>query len=283
VEIGLTASAALLRIVSQPERGMVGLNGNTAIYYPAAGFIGTETFTFCSDSGFRESALATVTVTVNDGGPCAYMLSTNLEFFDELSHLGSVQVTTGPDCPWTAASQTYWLTVLSYGGPGSGALRYTVQRNTNSFDRAGTLLIAGKTVTVLQDGTAPDVNGDGLTDSWQMFYFMSAESPNAAPDLDYDLDGATNLEEYLAGTDPTDPDSVLRVTSFDVVRTEQTFRLAFPSVAQHSYQIQRTSDLRKPEWKGFTNAVDGTGAALPLSGPLGANASNMFYRVQLVN
>ena len=68
VEIGLTASAALLRVVSQPERGMVGINGNTATYYPAAGFIGTETFTFCSDNGTRESNLATVTVTVIAAG-----------------------------------------------------------------------------------------------------------------------------------------------------------------------------------------------------------------------
>jgi hypothetical protein len=85
VAIALTASTSLLRIVSQPTTGMVGLSGTTATYYPATGFIGSETFTFCSDSGSRESALATVTVTVSDSGPCAYTLSPNLEFFDELS------------------------------------------------------------------------------------------------------------------------------------------------------------------------------------------------------
>lgn len=283
VEIGLTASAALLRVVSQPERGMVGLNGNTATYYPASGFVGTETFTFCSDSGTRESNLATVTVTVNDGGPCSYTLSTDLEFFDELSHAGSVHVSTGSTCPWTAASQTFWITVLSYNGDGSGAVQYTVARNTNSHDRAGTLLVAGKTVTVFQDGTAPDTNGDGLTDSWQMFYFMSAEDPDAAPGLDPDGDGMSNLDEYQAGTDPTDPDSALRITAFNLTAAEQTFQLAFPSVAQHSYQVQRTSSLLAPDWKGFTNAVLGTGALFPLSGPVGTNAPSMFYRVHLVN
>ena len=282
VEIGLTASAALLRIVSQPERGMVGLNGNTAIYYPAAGFIGTENFTFCSDSGSRESNLATVTVTVADSGPCTYTLSTNLEFFDELSHAATVQVTTGPDCPWTAASQTFWLTVLSYGGPGSGAVQYTVQRNTNSYDRVGTLTVAGKTVTVMQNGTAPDTNGDGLTDSWQMFYFMSADALDAAPELDPDFDGMTNLDEYLAGTDPTDPESALKITAFSLASAEQAFQLAFPSVLQHYYQVQRTADLLNPEWKGFTNAVFGTGASLPQVGPYDASQPKMFYRVQLV-
>jgi len=283
VAIALTASTSLLRIVSQPTTGMVGLSGTTATYYPATGFVGSETFTFCSDSGFRESALATVTVTVSDSGPCAYTLSTNLEFFDELSHVDTIQVATGPACPWRAASQTFWLSILSYGGSGNGAVQYVVERNTNSASRVGYLLIAGKTVTVIQDGTSADTNSDGLPDSWQLLYFMNANSPNADPDLDYDLDGMTNMREYLSDTDPTDPDSALRITAFDVASAELTFQLAFPSVAQHYYQVQRTSSLQNPEWKGFTNAVFGTGASLPLSGPLATNASNMFYRVQLVN
>jgi hypothetical protein len=282
VPITLTASTALLRIVSQPERGMVGISNNIATYYPAAGYVGSETFTFCSDSGFRESNLATVTVTVSEGGPCSYTLSTNLEFFDELSHVGEVQVTTGAGCAWTAASQTHWLTLLSSGGPGSGLVRYAVERNTNSYDRMGSLSIAGKTVYVFQDGTAPDTNGDGLTDSWQMLYFMSANSPLAAPALDPDGDGMNNRDEYLAGTDPTDPDSALRITAFDLARADQAFQLTFPSILQHYYQVQRTADLLTPDWKGYTNAVYGTGEPLPLSGPASTNAPRMFYRVLLV-
>jgi hypothetical protein len=282
VEIGLTASTALLRIVSQPERGMVGLMGNTATYYPGAGFIGQETFTFCSDSGFRESALATVTVTVSDSGPCAYTLSSNFEMFDELSHVGAVQVTTGPSCPWTAASQTFWITILSGSATGNGAVQYVVDRNTNTFARMGSILVAGKTVSVYQDPTHPDANNDGLADDWQMLYFMSADSPNAVPGLDYDLDGLTNLQEYLSGTDPTDPESVLSITAFSVSFATQAFQVAFPSVAQHYYQIQRTPDLANPNWTGYTNAVFGTGAIIPARGPISTNAPSMFYRVQLV-
>lgn len=281
VEIGLTASAALLRVVSQPERGMVAINGNTATYYPAAGFVGAETFTFCSDSGFRESALATVTVTVSDSGPCAYTLSSVFEIFDELSHVGTIQVTTGPACTWRAASQTFWLSILSFDGSGNGEVQYVVERNTNSFARMGSLLVAGKTVSVYQEPTHPDNNNDGLTDDWQMLYFTSANSPNAVPGLDYDLDGLTNLQEYMAGTDPTNPASVLSITEFSVAAAEQTFQLAFPSVAQHFYQVQRTASLQNPDWKGFTNAVYGTGADLPLTGPTAADPA-MFYRVMLV-
>jgi hypothetical protein len=283
VAIALTASTSLLRIVSQPTTGMVGLSGTTATYYPASGFVGSETFTFCSDSGFRESALATDTVTVSDTGPCAYTLSTNLEFFDELSHVGRLQVTAGAGCPWQAFSETFWISILARGGPGSGVVQYAVERNTNSSDRLGFLSVAGKTVTIFQDGTAPDTNNDGLTDDWQMFYFMSANSPDASPGLDPDLDGMSNLDEYLAGTDPTDPDSALRITAFDVAAASHVFQLAFPSLLHRYYQVQRTADLQHPDWKGFTNAVFGTGLSLPMNGTTSTNAPRMFYRVLHVN
>jgi len=121
VNIGLTASTTTLRIVSQPKMGTVALNGTTATYIPANGFIGTDSFTFCSDSGYRESNLATVTVTVNDVGPCMATLSSTDLSFDELSHVGEIQVSTGVTCPWTAASETLWINLISRGGQAAAA------------------------------------------------------------------------------------------------------------------------------------------------------------------
>jgi len=282
VSIALTASAATLRIVSQPETGRVGLSNSVATYYPTTGFVGTERFTFCADSGTRESNLATVTVAVAESGPCVYTLSPSLALYDELSHVGTVSVGTGAGCPWTATSQASWLTVLSADGSGPGGVRYAVARNTSSASRIGALLVAGKTFVVFQDGAPADANGDGLPDSWQMRYFMTAESPNAAPGLDPDGDGVSNAMEYLAGTNPTDPNSALRITAFAVWRTDQLFQLEFPSLTERYYQVQRTSDLANPDWKGFTNAVFGTGALLPVAGPAADGSPNMFYRVQLI-
>ena len=52
---------------------------------------------------------------------------------------------------------------------------------------------------------------DGLPDDWQTLYWgKSTNWPR--PDEDSDGDHASNLEEFLAGTDPTDPDSVLLLT-----------------------------------------------------------------------
>jgi hypothetical protein len=46
-----------------------------------------------------------------------------------------------------------------------------------------------------------DFDGDGLPDSWEMQFFGDLDEEAAG---DFDADGFTNLEEFGAGTDPTD-------------------------------------------------------------------------------
>jgi PKD repeat protein len=58
-------NALTLRIVSQPVNGTVSLSGATATYFPFAGFVGTETFTYAAWDGSIDSNLATVTTVVN--------------------------------------------------------------------------------------------------------------------------------------------------------------------------------------------------------------------------
>jgi PKD repeat protein len=49
--------------------------------------------------------------------------------------------------------------------------------------------------------------------SWQLAYFGSSTNSAAAPAADPDNDGMSNWAEFLAGTDPTDPNSVFRIAS----------------------------------------------------------------------
>src|SRR5439155_2416492 len=59
-----------------------------------------------------------------------------------------------------------------------------------------------------------DEDGDGLPDDWESANgLISTNAADAA--LDADADGATNLQEYLAGTDPQDPLSFLRIDGID--------------------------------------------------------------------
>ena len=58
-----------LRIVSQPSHGTVSLDGIDATYFPEAGFIGEDQFTFAAWDGSTDSNLASVAVQVNDATP----------------------------------------------------------------------------------------------------------------------------------------------------------------------------------------------------------------------
>ena len=51
------------------------------------------------------------------------------------------------------------------------------------------------------DGVA-DMDADGLPDPWELEHFGNLSEPANGEDGDYDNDGATNLEEYQAGTNP---------------------------------------------------------------------------------
>jgi hypothetical protein len=52
--------------------------------------------------------------------------------------------------------------------------------------------------------TLVDEDADGLPDGWELFRFGTTAP---APDGDDDSDGLTNMEEYLAGTDPASADT----------------------------------------------------------------------------
>lgn len=65
--------------------------------------------------------------------------------------------------------------------------------------------------------TSTDSDSDELPDDWEQFWFGSLSQTGGG---DYDSDGFTNLEEYLAGTDPTvsDVDDADNDTSLLVFR-----------------------------------------------------------------
>lgn len=67
-----------------------------------------------------------------------------------------------------------------------------------AFDYAGNLSPMGQEIFVTT--VAADTDQDGLPDEWELKYF--GEDP-AAPGDDADGDGQTNLQEFQAGTDPT--------------------------------------------------------------------------------
>ncbi len=63
----VSGSGAAARVISQPAHGSVGVTNNVATYFPEAGFVGADTFTFAAWNGSKNSTLATGTVAVAQG------------------------------------------------------------------------------------------------------------------------------------------------------------------------------------------------------------------------
>ncbi len=68
ITLPATGTGLTLRIISQAGHGAVGLINGVATYYPDAGFVGVDTFTFAAYNGSRNSNLGTGSITVGAGG-----------------------------------------------------------------------------------------------------------------------------------------------------------------------------------------------------------------------
>jgi hypothetical protein len=70
---------------------------------------------------------------------------------------------------------------------------------------------------------SPDSYSEGIPDAWRTTYFGSP-NPSAGPKRhandDFDSDGFSNLQEFLLGSNPTDPVSNLRITSFETTNIQ---------------------------------------------------------------
>lgn len=84
---------------------------------------------------------------------CAYTVSGASQTFPAAGGTGTVGVSTGSGCSWTAASNAAWITLADTGGTGSGAVAFQVAANPSKFSRTGTLTVAGQTVSITQKGT----------------------------------------------------------------------------------------------------------------------------------
>lgn len=90
-----------------------------------------------------------------------------------------------------------------------------------------------------------DSDGDGLPDAWEQALIAAAGGGKSLADIradgDDDVDGLTNLQEYLAGTYAFDP---LDGFSLAIMGTaEGRSALEFTAIRGRSYTIEASSDL----------------------------------------
>jgi hypothetical protein len=122
-----------------------------------------------------------------------------------------------------------------------------------------------------------DADGNGINDDWEVQYFGHIGiDPNADPDGD----GLSNLQEFLAGTDPTDSSSSLRITS--IVTNGPDIVISFTTSSNRAYDAQYNDDLTISNWSAVVTNIPGTGAIVSTNDPGAASLTNRFYRIRLV-
>jgi hypothetical protein len=95
-------------------------------------------------------------VVYGGGGGCTFSLSPGSQPFGSSSETGTVSVTAGAGCSWTAVSNAAWILITSNSsGSGSGPVYFSVASNSSPSSRSGTLTVAGKSFTVNQQGISP--------------------------------------------------------------------------------------------------------------------------------
>lgn len=74
--------------------------------------------------------------------------------------------------------------------------------------------ISLETSLLTQSIASPDSDLDGIADSWEMQHFQNLAVATDSPPTDADGDGATDLDEFRADTDPQDPTRFFKIVSF---------------------------------------------------------------------
>lgn len=120
-----------------------------------------------------------------------------------------------------------------------------------------------------------DLDGDGLPDWWEVYYFGTITG--VTPQADPDGDGMTNASEFTAGTDPRDRNSRLEVTSLRA--GPHGFLMRFPTVLGRVYAVEYSATLAS--WSALTSGLPGTGGTVTFNDPSAVGNSYRFYRVRV--
>jgi|GEM_PF-2501692 len=150
----------------------------------------------------------------------------------------------------SANGYSNWVAVVTGLAPGTNTLTVLAS------DNAAPANIATNTIRVIYAAGDFDGNGDGLPDAWQIQYFGSVNALNALPTADPDGDGISSLQEYYDGTDPTDSNSVLRITA--IIPVGEDIHVYFTSVSGKYYSLERFDSI-SGVWTNIVDYVPGNG------------------------
>ncbi len=118
---------------------------------------------------------------------------------------------------------------------------------------------------------------DGIPDTWRLLYFGTVSNALSAASADPDGDGASNWQEFVAGTNPLDATSVFQFASA-AMPGGSGFVLQWPSIVNKHYTLQSSSSINAGNWTTIATNLTGNGQPMQWTDPNVPGASSMFYR-----
>jgi hypothetical protein len=176
----------------------------------------------------------------------------------------------------------YWVDLGTYSA-GTDGIRVVVGNNGTA-----TYVVADAAKAENTNAAATtDVDGDGMADDWERYYFLVRYGAGVGPNEDADGDGRSNWLEYKTNTDPTDRSSKydLRIALADPVQQvgEDGITIRWNSFNGLQYRIEARDNLSSGGFEpvqGFTNIL----ATEPMNEvfiPFVPGKPSAFYRLVL--
>jgi hypothetical protein len=179
--------------------------------------------------------------------------------------------------PLSQSSGTGIATTITNAVPGQYTVQFgdiafyeTPAAQTNNLANGGTLTFKGNYTFV-------DANHNGISDAWEKYYFGEV-STNRTQYTDTDGDGMSDYAEFIAGTDPTNPDSNLRFLS-TTLQTNHLFNIQWSAVPGRIYQIESSTNLQT--WLPLTDWLQAQASPMSYATTTTNNSRALFYRVQV--
>jgi len=91
----------------------------------------------------------------------------------------------------------------------------------------------------------PDTDGDGIPDMWERQFSANLATLNGSGDNDND--GLSNVQEFLADTNPLDPNSLLKITLFTAGAGGSPANLTWSNAETRQYRVRASTDVAAPQ------------------------------------